>query len=166
MHRPRSGSVRSVRFAALALTVVLAAGCTGSPPIESGTLAQAQQRVLALVNATGEAIGSPAEFKPVRSATELPCYKTLLGYTVSHLKASRASVPILFSIKGNVQGPALLPRVERYWESRGYPIDRSGLSDSRFPKVRAHVGDDLLVATGFAGAATMTLYGVSPCTRP
>ena len=147
------------------MMVVIGAGCTGSPPIEPGTLAQAQARILALVNATGAAIGSPAQYKPVRSADELPCYKTLLGYTVKHLDSSHASVPILFSITGNVDGPSLLPRVERYWKSRGYTIDRSGLSDPRYPKIRAHVGQDMLVATGYVGQPTMTLYGVSPCTR-
>lgn len=166
MPEPRCGLLRRVRFAAIGLAVVVGTGCTGSPRIASGNLAQSQKRILALVNATGSAIGSPAEFTAVRTADALPCYKKVLGYTVSHLAAHQAEIPIIIEIKGDVEGPALLPRVERYWKSRGFAIDRSGLSDPRFPKVRAHVGDDLLVATGFAGAPRMTLYGVTPCVRP
>jgi hypothetical protein len=157
--------VRGLRLAGIALLVVVAAGCSSNPPIASGTFAQAQQRIVALVNATGEAIGAPAEFTPAHRANPLPCYKKVLGYTVKHLAANHAELPIPIAITGTVDGPALLPRVERYWKSLGFVIDRTGLSDPRFPKLETHVGDDLLVATGFTGAHEMTLYGVTPCVR-
>jgi hypothetical protein len=141
-------------------------GCTTTNPrIATGTFAEQQQRIVALVNATGEAIGAPAQFKPAHKANPLPCYKKVLGYTVKHLAANHAELPIPIAITGDVDGPALLPRVERYWQSRGFVIDRSGLSDPRFPKLETHVGDDLLVATGFTGAHEMTLYGVTPCVK-
>jgi hypothetical protein len=170
MPEPRSGRVRSARLAGVAALVVVVlvvatAGCSSNPTIVTGTFAQREQRIVALVNATGEAIGAPAEFTPADRANPLPCYKKMLGYTVKHLAANHAELPIVIMIKGDVDGPALLPRVERYWKSRGFVIDRSGLSDPRFPKLETHVGDDLLVATGFTAAHEMTLYGVTPCVR-
>jgi hypothetical protein len=155
--------VLRVRLAGIALLVVAATGCTTSPRIASGNFAEQQQRIVALVDATGAAIGSPAQFKAVKTANPLPCYKKMLGYTVKHLAANHAEVPVLIPLSGDARGPALLPRVERYWKSRGFVIDRSGLSDPRFPKIRAHVGDDLLVATGYASGHEMTLYGLTPC---
>jgi hypothetical protein len=143
--------------------VVVATGCTTSPPIAQGTFAAQQQRIVALVNDTGAAIGTPLAFEPATKANRLPCYKKMLGYTVKHLAAYHAEVPLLMHVSGNAEGPSLLPRVERYWKSRGYVVDRSGLSDPRFPKLRTHVGDDLLVATGFSSGHDMTLYGVTPC---
>jgi len=167
MPEPRSRRRREARLAGLGLlvAVVVATGCTSNPQIASGTFAQQQQRIVALVNATGTAIGAPAEFKPVQKANPLPCYKKVLGYTVEHLAANHAEVPVLITIAGTVEGPALLPRVERYWRSRGFVIDTSGLSDPRFPKIRAHVGEDLLVATGLAGGHELNLYGVTPCVK-
>jgi hypothetical protein len=170
MPEPRSRRVRSLRLAGIAALAVVAlsvvaTGCSSNPTIATGTFAERGQRIVALVNATGEAIGAPAEFTPAHKANALPCYKKTLGYTVKHLAANHAELPIVIMIKGDVDGPALLPRVERYWMSRGYVIDRSKLSDPRFPKLETHVGDDLLVATGFTGAHEMTLYGISPCVR-
>jgi hypothetical protein len=143
----------------------MGAACSTSPRIASGTFAEQEQRIVALVNGTGSAIGSPANFTPALTANPLPCYKKTLGYTVKHLAANHAEVPVIIKISGNTQGTALLARVERYWKSRGYVIDRRGLSDPRFPKIRTHVGDDLLVATGYATGNELNLYGVTPCVR-
>jgi hypothetical protein len=166
----RSDRARGRRPASTALLVavaliVVATGCSSNPTIGAENFAAAQQRIVALVNATGEAIGAPAEFTPAHKANPLPCYKKVLGYTVKHLSANHAELPIPITIAGTVDGPALLPRVERYWKSRGFVIDRRGLTDPRFPKLETHVGDDLLVATGFKNAHEMTLYGVSPCVK-
>jgi hypothetical protein len=166
MPEPRPHRRRIASAVALALVVVSGAGCTGSPHVASGTLAQAKTRILALVNATGAAIGAPAKFSPAKSADELPCNKTFLGYTVGHLSAHRAEVPLPLLVDGANDGESLLPRVERYWSSRGYKIDRSGLADHRFPKIRTHVGADLLVATGYADVHRINVYGVTPCVEP
>jgi hypothetical protein len=165
MPEPKSRPLRSVRVVAVGLLVVLGTGCSSSPRIASGSFAASSRRIVSLINATGDAIGAPAEFTPARAANPLPGYKKVLGYTVEHLAANHAEVPVLINITGTIDGRALLPRVERYWKSRGFTIDRSGLGDPRFPKVRAHVGSDLLVATGFVGSHEMTLYGVTPCVR-
>jgi hypothetical protein len=170
MLEPRSRRVRSLRLVAVGLLapigLVMGSGCSSSPQVATGTFAEQQQRIVELVNATGAAIGAPAQFKAAHTANPLPCYKKMLGYTVKHLAANHAELPIVIMITGDVDGPALLPRVERYWKSRGYVIDRSKLSDLRFPKLETHVGDDLLVATGYVGAHEINLYGVTPCVKP
>jgi hypothetical protein len=169
MLEPRSRRVRSLRLVAVGLLapigLVMGSGCSSSPQVATGTFAEQQQRIVELVNATGAAIGAPAQFKAAHTANPLPCYKKMLGYTVKHLAANHAEVPVLIDITGDARGPQLLPRVEHYWRSRGYAIDSSGLSDPRFPKIRAHVGDDLLVATGYAAGHEMTLYGLTPCVK-
>jgi hypothetical protein len=162
---PRPRRVASARLLGAALVLVLAAGCGHGPRIASGTLARAKVRVAALVNATGTAVGSRVAFVPVPTADELPCKKTLFGFTVGDTGAHRAEVPVEVRVTSG-DGAALLPGIERYWRSQGYTIDRSGLSDRQFPKVRAHVGtDDLLVATGYVGLPRLNLYGVSACVR-
>lgn len=149
------------------LLVTLAAGCGHSPRIAPESLAQAKARVVALVNATGAAVGSRVTFVPARTADELPCKKTFLGYTVGNTDAHRAEVPVEVPVTGSRDGASLLPDIETYWRSLGYTIDRSGLSDREFPKVRAHVGADyLLVATGYIGLPQLNLYGVSGCVKP
>jgi hypothetical protein len=157
---------RIVSGVALTIAVIIGTGCTGSPHVASGTLADAKTRILMLVNATGAAIGAPAKFSPAKSADELPCNKTFLGYTVGHLSAHRAEVPLQILVSGTRDGESLLSRVEHYWSSKGYAIDRRGLSDHRFPKIRTHVGADLLVATGYAGVQRINVYGVTPCVEP
>jgi hypothetical protein len=169
MSVPRSRGVPRRRGGTLLLVVsvvMLGAGCTGTPRIGGGTLADAKSRVIELVNATAIAIGPRAPDLAARSADELPCKKRLLGYAVGDTGAHRAEVPLPLVLTGNGDGASLLPRIERYWRSRGYAIDRSGLSDRHLPKVRAHVGTgDLLVATGYVGLPEVNLYAVSACVR-
>jgi hypothetical protein len=146
------------------LIVLVGAGCAGTPRIAEGNLADAKARIVALVNATVTAIGPRAPDLSARSADELPCKKRLLGYAVGDTGAHRAEVPLPMILTGNGDGASLLPRIERYWRSRGYTIDRRGLSDRHFPKVRANVGTgELLVATGYVGLPEVNLYGVSAC---
>jgi hypothetical protein len=155
------------RLAALSLLVVVAAGCGRSPRIGSGTLAQAKTRVIALVNETGAVVAPNVTFVTADSADELPCNKKLLGYTVGHTNAHQAEVPIEIAVKGSADGASLLPAIESFWQSKGFTIDRSGMSDRQFPKLRAHAGAGvLLVATGYVGLPRLNLYGVSPCVRP
>jgi hypothetical protein len=161
--RPRRRS--PARAVGVVAVVVLAAGCTGTPPIAGGTLAKAKARVIALVDETGAALGPRAPRVRVVSAGELPCKKRLLGYAVGDTGARQAEVPLPVILSGTGDGASLLPRIEAYWRSRGYTIDRSGLSDRHFPKVRAHAGSDLLVATGYADLPEVNLYAVSPCLR-
>jgi hypothetical protein len=162
MSRPRSAP-----FVAVAFAVVLGAGCAGTPRIAAGHLADAKARVLALVNATGRSVGSRLAFVPAQSADELPCKKKFLGYSVGDTGAHQAEVPISVAVTGGSDGAALLPAIEAYWRGRGYTIDRSGLSDRQFPKLRAHAGTDaLLVATGYVGLPRLNLYAVSACVRP
>jgi hypothetical protein len=146
--------------------VVLGAGCAGTPRIADGTLADAKTRVTALVTRTGAAIGPRAPTVPVVPPDPLPCKKRFLGYVVGDTGAHRAELPVVVPLTGEGDGASLLPRIEKYWRSRGYKIDRSGLSDRQFPKVRAHVDTgDLIVATGYVGLPEVNLYAVSPCVK-
>ena len=157
---------RSAPFVAAAFAVVLGAGCAGTPRIAAGHLADAKARVVALVNATGRSFGAHVAFVPVESADELPCKKKLFGYSVGDTGAHQAELPISVAVTGGSDGAALLPRLETYWRAQGYTIDRSGLSDRQFPKLRAHAGNDsLLVATGYVGVPRLNLYAVSACVR-
>src|SRR5438445_515578 len=112
----------SRRVAIIALVVVFGAGCTGTPHIAGGTLADAKTRVVDLVNATAAAMGPRAPDLPARSADELPCKKRLLGYAVGDTGAHHAEVPVPMLLTGSGDGASLLPRIERYWRSRGYTI--------------------------------------------
>lgn len=151
---------------AIAIAVTVGAGCAGTPRIAKGTLADAKTRVTALVAATADAIGPRAPNVSVGAPDLLPCKKRFLGYVVGDTGAHRAELPVVVPLTGEGDGASLLPRIERYWRSRGYTIDRSGMSDRVFPKVRARVGTgDLLVATGYAGLPEVNLYAVSPCVR-
>ena len=105
----------------------------------------------------------PGCLKEGHEAYCLPCRKRLLGYAVGDTGARQAEVPLPVILTGTGNGASLLPRIERYWRSRGYTIDGSGLSDRHFPKVRAHAGSDLLVATGYADLPEVNLYAVSAC---
>ena len=165
MSLTRSRPARTARLASLTLVVVLGTGCSQSPRVASGTFAQAQHRIVALVNETGAALGSDIDFTPVHSADALPCYKKMFGYTVQHPEADQAEVPVPVAVRTNRDGASLLARVEQYWKSRGYTIDRSGMSDKHYPKLRAHAGADLLVATGYVTLHQINFYGVTPCVR-
>jgi hypothetical protein len=168
-----SPGTRVGRLLALGLLVVVTAGCGRGPRIAPGTLAQAKTRVIDLVNATGAVIESRVAFVPAQHADELPCKKTLLGFTVGNTGTRRAEVPIEIAVDtaanatgGTTDGASLLPTIERYWRAQGYTIDRSGMSDRQFPKLRASVGaDELLVATGYVGLPQLNLYAVSACVR-
>lgn len=162
---PRRGSSRR-GMVAIVIAVALGTGCAGTPRIAKGTLAAAKTRVTMLVTDAADAIGPRGSSVSVGSPDLLPCKKRFLGYVVGDTGAHRAELPVVVPLTGEGDGASLLPRIERYWRSRGYTIDRSGLSDRAFPKVRAHVGTgDLLVATGYVGLPEVNLYAVSPCVR-
>jgi hypothetical protein len=102
----------------------------------------------------------------VQTPDELPCKKRFLGYVVGDAGAHRAEVSAVVMLTGTGDGASLLAGIERSWRAHKYSIDRSGLSDRHFPKVRATVGNgDLLVATGYVGLPEINLYAVSPCVR-
>jgi hypothetical protein len=161
---PTLHSRRIGRALAALLLVAAVAGCT-MPATGPGTLAGSGHRILDLVNGTGAQIGAPVRYTPATAADPVPCRKHFLGYTISRLSTHRAEVRVTITFTAAADGASLLPRVESYWKSKGWPIDRSGMSDHRYPKLRTHVGDDLLVATGYVGAQQVNLYGVSPCVR-
>lgn len=150
----------------IVIAVTLGTGCAGTPRIATGTLAAEKTRVVALVTATGRLLGPRAPDVPVQSPDELACKKQFLGYSVGDTGAHRAEVTALVTLTGTGDGASLLAGIERYWRARKYSIDRRGMSDQHFPKVRATVGTgELLVATGYVGYPQVNLYAVSPCVR-
>jgi hypothetical protein len=164
--RSRGGSgIRPISAALIVAVVTLGTGCAGTPRIGDGSLADAKTRVTRLVRATGRALGPRAPVISVPAADELPCKKRFLGYAVGDTGAHQAELPVIVPLTGAVDGASLLPRVESFWRSRGYKIDRSGMSDHTFPKLRTRVGDTLLVATGYVNLPEVNLYAVSPCVR-
>jgi hypothetical protein len=142
---------------------VFASGCTTAPKIGSGTLAQAKDRVLAQVDATTAIVGSSTG-RPGTTPDTVACGERLLGYTIRHLAEQRAEVRRSFATS-TPDGASLLPRVEQRWTALGYTIDRRGLSDHRYPKIRTHIGPDLVVVTGYVGVPQVNVYAVSPCLR-
>jgi hypothetical protein len=162
---PRLRNTGPARAAILAAACLFAAGCSGSPRVAAVKLATARHEVVALVNATGAAIDPPAHYVPVGGADLLPCKKKLLGYSVGDTGAHHAEAPVRVALASG-DGAALLGRIEHYWRDRGYRIDRSGMGDKTFPKLRAFVGADYeLIATGYVGLPEVNLYGVSACAR-
>jgi hypothetical protein len=149
---------------ALVLLAGVLAGCS-TPVTGPGTLAEAKHRVVDLVNQTARQIGSPVEYEAATASDAIACRKHVLGYTVKTLSTHRAEVTDPISFTGSQNGASLLGRVEAYWKSRGWPIDRSGMSDRHDPKLRTHVGTDLLVATGYVALPQINLYAVSECVR-
>ena len=146
----------------LAGALVLGAGCTSSPHVGAGTLAQAKARVLAEVD-TAATTAAGAD-RPSTTPNLLACDERLLGYTIKHLRERRAEVRGTLNVKSG-DGAAVLPRVEKEWKARGYTVDDSGLSDHRYPKIRTNIGPDLVVVTGYVGASQVNLYAVSPCVK-
>ena len=144
--------------------VLLATGCTTAPKVGSGTLATAKHRVLAEIDATTTLVAAPGPAKPQTTPDVLACTERLLGYTIRHLAEHRAEVRRTITTTAR-DGASLLPRVERRWKALGYTIDRHGLNDDRYPKLRTHIGSDLIVVTGYVGVGQVNLYAVSPCIR-
>lgn len=141
-----------------------AAGCS-TPETASGTIADAEERVLDLVTGTAAALPLDQEVeRPARTGL-VRCRRTVLGYAVGSTGAHRVEVPMLIALPDGTEAPALLGDVERAWTEQGFEIDDSDAVDDRFPKLRATVDGYEVVATAMAERAQLNLYAVSPCVR-
>ena len=150
----------------IVIAVTLGAGCTGTPRIATGTLA-AEKRAWSRSSRRRVACSGRARPTcPCRPPTSCRARSGFSATSVGDTGAHRAEVTALVTLTGTGDGASLLAGIERYWRDRKYSIDRSGMSDQRFPKVRATVGTgELLVATGYVGLPQVNLYAVSPCVR-
>ncbi len=149
-----------------------AAGCS-TPTVGHDTFQTGRHRVVELLNQSGSALPSGSGFKPVtlKDTDREVCRKKFLGYSLPGPVARQPEVTQIVNLPKGTDPNAMLPLVEARWRSLGYRIDRSGLSDPKFPKIRAHTGDYTLVATsfshtpGFSSVPRVTLYVVGACQR-
>ncbi len=169
-NRPTCGS-RLLAVVTVALGGLLA-GCS-TPRVAHDGYATGRLRVVALLNEAGTALPPALGFHRVTLANtdrEL-CHKKFLGYAVGTTGARQPEVTGIVNVPETTDTRALLPRIEAMWRTRGYRIDRSGLDDPRFPKVRAHTGDYTVVATSFSNSGgfkdrpRITLYAVGDCMK-
>lgn len=164
MLRTRRALLSSV-FAPLILGVALA-GCS-SPAAGDDTLTAGQSRVEELVADATKTLPETVEpLTPFASGT-VACRRKFLGYATGTTGTRRAEAPILVPVPEGISPRSLLDPIEAQWEDEGFTIDRSGLSDERYPKIRATTSDGYeIVATAIMyGPSRLDLYAVSPCLR-
>jgi hypothetical protein len=152
---------------------VVAAGCS-TPAVAHDTYQTGRQRVVEYVNQAGAALPAHSGFHAVtlHDTDREVCRKKFLGYSLGGQVAREPEVTQIVSLPAGVAPNAMLARVEATWRTHGYRVDTSGLSDPRFPKVRAYVGDYRLEATNLSFTAgfnssgpRVSLYAVGQCMR-
>jgi hypothetical protein len=160
----------------LALCVVAAcigaAGCS-TPSVGHDAYPTGRERVVELLNQTGAVFPPGSGFHRVAltNTDREVCRKKFLGYSLGGQYARQPEVTQIVNLPKGTDPNSMMPLIEADWRRRGYRIDRSGLSDPKFPKLRAHVGDYTLVATsfshtpGFSSAPRVTLYVVGDCMK-
>lgn len=151
-------------------------GCS-TPRTAPGTQADGRARVLALIDEMRAAVpDASVKSTTPHSSGPVPCKRKVLGYAAGSTGAQRIEAPAIVALRGDPaqwlltrQGPRLaraaLAPIDARWRAAGYPVDRSGLRDSRFPKIVARVDGYEAVATGWADTPQLTLYAVSPCLK-
>ncbi len=152
--------------------VCTAAGCS-TPSVAGESFQRGRHRVVELLDESGAALPAGSGFRPVTlSDTDREvCRKKFLGYSLGGSVARRPEVTQIVNLPKGTDPDTMVPRIEAVWRAHGYRIDRSGLSDPKFPKLRAYTGDYTLVATsfshtpGFSDAPRITLYVVGACMR-
>ncbi len=152
----------------IALAVIGMLGATGCSSPASGTdsLATGRARVLQLV--TDAASTLPAGTHPTDPATgTTPCKRTILGYAVGNTGRHRVEAPILVRLDSKIDPRSLLGPIEARWRADGFAVDRSGLSDARYPKIRARTPDgyDVVATALVKPTPQLNLYAVSKCLR-
>ena len=95
----------------------------------------------------------------------VPCRKKFLGYSVGETGKHRVEGPLLVELADNADPRKLLPDIENAWRRAGLTVDTSGLSDKRYPKVRAtNSSGDTAIATAVTDQPTrVDLYVTTRC---
>lgn len=153
-------------LALLGATAVLCASGCSQPASGTDTLATGRARVLALVSDPLRVL--PAGVHPSAPATgETPCKRTFLGYALGNTGRHRVEAPILVTVDPNVDPRSALAPIEARWRAQGFTIDRSGLSDARYPKIRARTPDgyDIVATALLKPTRQLNLYAASKCLR-
>jgi len=142
-----------------------ASGCS-QPARGTDSLATGRARVLALVTDTLSVL--PAGVHPSEPATgETPCKRTFLGYAIGNTGRHRVEAPILVAVDPKVDPRSALAPIEARWRALGFTIDRSDLSDARYPKIRARTPDgyDIVATALLKPTRQLNLYAASKCLR-
>ena len=139
-------------------------GCS-TPATGDDTLAAGQERVEQLVADAAATLPETVEPQRPFASGSVACRRKFLGYATGTTGKRRAEAPILVPVPDGTSPRSLLDPIAALWEDEGYTIDRSGLSDERYPKIRATTPDGYeIVATAIMyGPNRLDLYAVSRC---
>jgi hypothetical protein len=153
-----------VRGLAAILGLLALAGCS-SPASGDDTLAAGRERVEALVADAAATLPSTVEPQKPFASGSVACRRKFLGYATGTTGRRRAEAPILVPVPDGISPRSLLDPIEAHWQEEGFTIDRDGLSDERYPKIRATTPDGYeIVATAIMyGPTRVDLYAVSQC---
>lgn len=146
------------------LGLLAVAGCS-TPATGDGTLTEGQARTEELVADAAATLPATVEPQKPFVSGSVACRRKFLGFATGTTGARRAEAPILVPVPAGTSPRSLLDPIAALWEDEGYEIDRGGLSDERYPKIRATTSDGYeIVATAIMyGPNRLDLYAVSPC---
>jgi hypothetical protein len=148
------------------LALLVLAGCS-TPASGDDTLTAGEARVKELVTDAAATLPASVEPQTPFATGTVACRRKLLGYATGTTGRRRAEAPILVPVPAGITPRSLLDPIAAQWDAEGYTIDRDGLSDERYPKIRATTPDGYeIVATAIMyGPRRLDLYAVSRCLR-
>lgn len=138
--------------------------CT-TPTSGQGTVATGRSRVVALLNDTLDSLPSDVHATGAPSTGTAPCRKKFLGYAVGGTGKHHVEGPLIVPLPSSTDPRPLLDEVAARWQRQGFTIDRSGLSNQRYPKIRATTPDGYtVVVTAITDQPPrLDLYATSQC---
>ena len=148
------------------MALLALAGCS-TPAGGDDALADGRDRVKELVTDATETLPATVEPQTPFETGTVACRRKLLGYATGTTGRRRAEAPVLVPVPEGITPRSLLDPIAAQWEAKDYTIDRDGLSDERYPKIRATTPDGYeIVATAIMyGPRRLDLYAVSKCLR-
>jgi len=152
-------------IATLSVAALLSLSACSTPTSGQGTVATGRSRVVALLNDTLDSLPSDVHATGAPTTGTAPCRKKFLGYAVGGTGKHRVEGPLIVPLPGGANPRPLLDQVEARWRSQGFTIDRSGLSNQRYPKIGATTPDGYtIVATAITDQPPrLDLYATSQC---
>jgi hypothetical protein len=152
-------------IATLGVAALLSLSACSTPPSGQGTVATGRSRVVALLNDTLDSLPSDVHATGAASTGTATCRKKFLGYAIGSTGKHHVEGPLIVPLPGGTDPRPLLGKIEARWQNEGFTIDRSGLSNQRYPKVRATTPDGYTVVTTAITdqPPRLDLYATSPC---
>jgi hypothetical protein len=149
------------------LALITLPGCS-TPASGSDSLAEGEGRVAELVENATKTLPDTVEPQTPYETGTVACRRKFLGYATGTTGRRRAEAPILVPVPDGVSPRALLDPIAEQWTDAGFTVNRDGLSDERYPKIRATTPDGYeVVATAIMyGPPRLDLYAVSRCLKP